>query len=355
MKKKIIVLALIVTLMSGCGSKIPKLSNGDEAVVTLKDGSMISANELYNELKDDYALEALVNMVDKKVLEDKYKDKKEEATKAAESTIKQLEEAYGDDLESAIQYYTNYNSKEAYKEYLYLNHLQSLAITDYCKDQITDKEINKYYKDEVVGDIKVSHILITAKVKDDMTDEEKTKAETEAKNKITSIINELKKTDSKKVAEKFAELAKKQSEDESTKDNGGSLGFINVDTLSSDYDELVKAAYKLKDGEFSTEVITTELGYHVILRVETKNKAPLEDVKDSIIEKLADQYLEKNQVANIKALQQVRKDYGVEFVDTDLKSQYAKYIQNTISSYEKSSNSDNSSDNTSNNSSNSSK
>ena len=181
MKKKIIVLALIVTLMSGCGSKIPKLSNGDEAVVTLKDGSMISANELYNELKDDYALEALVNMVDKKVLEDKYKDKKEEATKAAESTIKQLEEAYGDDLESAIQYYTNYNSKEAYKEYLYLNHLQSLAITDYCKDQITDKEINKYYKDEVVGDIKVSHILITAKVKDDMTDEEKTKAETEAK------------------------------------------------------------------------------------------------------------------------------------------------------------------------------
>ena len=355
MKKKIIVLALIVTLMSGCGSKIPKLSNGDEAVVTLKDGSMISANELYNELKDDYALEALVNMVDKKVLEDKYKDKKDEATKAAESTIKQLEEAYGDDLESAIQYYTNYNSKDAYKEYLYLNHLQKLAITDYCKDQITDKEINKYYKDEVVGDIKVSHILITAKVKDDMTDEEKTKAETEAKNKITSIINELKKTDSKKVAEKFAELAKKQSEDESTKDNGGSLGFINVDTLSSDYDELVKAAYKLKDWEFSTEVITTELGYHVILIVETKDKAHLEDVKDSIVEKLADQYLEKNQVANIKALQQVRKDYGVEFVDTDLKSQYAKYIQNTISSYEKSSNSDNSSNNTSANSNNSSK
>ena len=54
MKKKLIVLALCTLLISGCGSKIPKLSNGDEAVVTLKDGEMISANDLYNELKDDY-------------------------------------------------------------------------------------------------------------------------------------------------------------------------------------------------------------------------------------------------------------------------------------------------------------
>ena len=65
MKKKIIVLALIATLLSGCGSKIPTLSNGDEAVVTLKDGSMVSVNELYEAVKDDYALTALVNLVDK--------------------------------------------------------------------------------------------------------------------------------------------------------------------------------------------------------------------------------------------------------------------------------------------------
>ena len=72
MKKKIIVLALIATLLSGCGSKIPTLSNGDEAVVTLKDGSMISVNELYTAIKDDYALETMVTLVDKKILEDKY-------------------------------------------------------------------------------------------------------------------------------------------------------------------------------------------------------------------------------------------------------------------------------------------
>ena len=69
MKKKIVVLALIVLLMSGCGSKIATLSNGDEAVVTLKDGSMVSVNELYESVKDEYALMTLVNLVDQKILE----------------------------------------------------------------------------------------------------------------------------------------------------------------------------------------------------------------------------------------------------------------------------------------------
>ena len=84
MKKKIVVLALIVLLMSGCGSKIPTLSNGDEAVVTLKDGSMVSVNELYESVKDDYALKSLVNLVDKKILEKEYKKKVKDAKKYAE-------------------------------------------------------------------------------------------------------------------------------------------------------------------------------------------------------------------------------------------------------------------------------
>ncbi len=330
MKKKIVVLALIVLLMSGCGSKIPTLSNGDEAVVTLKDGSMVSVNELYEAVKDDYALLSLVNLVDKKVLEKEYKNKIEEAKKYAENNIAQLESYYGDQLVDAIKQNTDYTSIEGYQEYIYISYLQNLAIEDYCKDQITEKQIKKYYEKEIVGDIKVSHILITADVTDDMTDEEKKNAETEAKDKIDAIIAELKKTDKKEIAEKFAELAKEQSMDESTKENGGSLGFINKDTLSSEYDELVTAAYNLKDGKYSTKVITTELGYHVVLRTETKEKAALEDVKEDITETLASEYLAENSVAAVKALQEIRKDYELEIVDSELKSQYAAYMQNLL-------------------------
>ena len=146
MKKKIIVLALFVLLISGCGSKIPTLSNGDEAVVTLKKGSMmVSANELYQAVKGDYALETMVNLVDKKILEDKYKDKVEEAQKAADNTITEYESYYGDQLLSLIQQQTGYQTIESFKEYLYIKNLQQYAIDDYCKAQISDKEIKKYY------------------------------------------------------------------------------------------------------------------------------------------------------------------------------------------------------------------
>ena len=229
--------------------------------------------------------------------------------------------------------HTGYSSIEAYKDSLYVGYLQNLAIEDYAKTLIEEKEIEKYYKDEIVSDIKVSHILITANVTDDMTDEEKDTAEKEAKDKINSIIDELKKAEKGKVAEKFAELAKEHSMDETTKENGGSLGFINKETLSSEYDELVTAAYNLKDGKFSTKMITTELGYHVILRTETKEKAKLDDVKEDITETLAVEYLQKNQVSRAKALQELRKEYEVEIVDSELKSQYAKYMQGMLNYY----------------------
>ncbi len=334
MKKKIIVLALIVTLLSGCGGKIPTLSNGDEAVVTLKDGSMISVNELYDSVKNDYALTALVNLVDKKILEETYKDNLEEAEENADSTMTQLESYYGDNLLSLIKQQTGYQSLEAYRNYVYISYLRNLAIQDYSEDQITEKQIEKYYEDEIVGDIKVSHILITPDVTDDMTDEEKEEAENEAKEKAEALIDELNKTDEKDIADKFAELAKEQSQDETTKDNGGSLGFINKTTLSDDYDELVDAAYKLKDGEYSSKVVTTELGYHIILRTESKEKASLDEVRDQILEELGTEYLSKNQVAAVEALREIRKENDFEIVDSELKSQYATYIQNELAYYQ---------------------
>lgn len=331
MKKKLAVLALCVVLISGCGKKIPTLSNGDEAVVTLKDGKMISANDLYTKVKDEMALQALISMIDKNILEDKYGDKIDEANEYAESMIAQLESYYGDDLLNAIQYYTEYNTIEAYKESTYIGYLQNLAVEDYAKAQLKDKEIKKYYDNEIVGDIKINHILVVPEVTDDMTDDEKTKAEEDAKNEINSIIEELK--SSKDVNATFEKLAKEHSDDDSTKDSGGSLGYINKGTLGDSYAELEEAAFKLKDGEYSTSIITTENGYHVILRVDTKKKAPLDEIEDSIRETLSKDYITDNPECNITALQELRKDYNLEIIDSELSSQYAKYIQNALAKY----------------------
>lgn len=337
MKKKIVMLALSIVILSGCGKKIPTLSNGDEAVVELKDGVKISANDLYKDMKENYALQSLVNMIDKQILEEKYSDKQDEANDYADSTIEQLEQYYGDDLLNAIQYYTNFSTVEGYKASMYLTYLQNLAIEDYAKEQITEKEIKKYYKDEVVGDIKVNHILITPDVKDDATADDKTKAEEDAKKKVQEVIDKLKKASNKE--EEFEKLAKEYSMDETTKENGGALGYINKGTLGDTYKELESAAFKLKDGECSTDIITTELGYHVIIRLDTKEKDTLENLTDSIKETLAQEYMTKNPEVQVTALQELRKDYDLDIIDSDLKDQYAKYIQGLLAQYKESSSS----------------
>lgn len=336
MKKKIIILGACTMLLCGCG-KIPTLSNGDEAVVKFENGDMISVNELYQEIKDNYALQSLLQMIDKKILETEYKDEVESKKEVAESTVKAMKESYGEDqFLQMLQSYYGYSSIEAYQNAYYISALQNLAIVDYGKSLVTEKEMKKYYDESVFGDILVSHILITADTTSNMSTEDKTAAENKAKDQAKSLIDELKKSDNKK--EKFTQLAKEYSKDESTKENGGSLGYINIGTLGTSYDEIVKAANSLKDGEISTEVITTELGYHVILREEQKDKASYEDTEESIKTTLGEKKISADSTLSVTALTELRKKYGMDIVDSEIQKQYGNYISNTIANIEASKN-----------------
>lgn len=330
--QKVVALSLAsMTLLSGCGAKtIPTLENGDQAVVTFNENAKISVTDFYNQMKDKYGTEVILNMIDKMILEKKYADSTEEAHKNADSVMSQLETSYGDKLLSAIQTYTGYQTLDEYKDYVYLSYLQNKAAEDYAKDNIGEKDIKKYYNDEIKPDIKVSHILISVNYASDASDDDKTKAKNEAKAKAQEALDKLKAADKSKIADTFSELAKEYSNDDSSKDDGGSLGFINTDTLGSNYNNLVTEAYKLKDGEYSSNIVETELGYHLVYRTETKEKAKLEDVRDKIIDALVSDYLSKNQEAYIKSMQAVRKEYGMNIIDDDLNTNYTNYIQNSL-------------------------
>lgn len=330
--QKVVALSIAsMTLLSGCGAKtIPTLNDGSQAIVTFKDDVKISINDFYNKMKDRYGTEVILNMIDKMILEKKYANAIEDAKKNADSVMSQLEASYGDKLLSAIQTYTGYQTLDEYKDYVYLSYLQNKAAEDYAKENISEKEIKKYYNDEIKPDIKVSHILISVNYASDASDDDKTKAKNEAKAKVQEALDKLKAADKSKIAETFSELAKEYSNDDSSKDNGGNLGFINTDTLGSNYDKLVTEAYKLKDGEYSSNIVETELGYHLVYRTETKEKAKLDDVKDKIIDALVSDYLKENQEAYIKSMQAVRKEYGMDIVDDDLNTNYTNYIQNSL-------------------------
>ncbi len=336
MKKKLVALCAIMLLASGCG-KVPKLENGKEAIVSFKNGEKISVDDFYTKLKDGMGLNALITMIDTHILEEEFKDYVDTAKSNAEATINALVTQYDgkDKLLAAIQSQTNYQTIEAFQDYYYLSYMQSHAIEEYAKTKITDKEIEDYYKNKSIGDMEVSHILITSDVKDGAKDDEKKAAEEAAKKTVNEIIEKLNtaKKNKEDITETFTKLAKEYSKDDDTKNKGGALGKINYGTLSSSYDELIDAATKLKDGEYSTSVITTELGYHVILKTKSYEKDTLENLKESILKTLADKYIKDNSSSvGLNALQHYRKEYGMEIQDDEIKKQYSNYIQNALAS-----------------------
>ena len=328
MKKKLFLLISAGLLVAGCG-EIPQTKNGEDALITFKDGKKISVDEVYNKMKESYALQTIIPMIDQYILESEFPDDTKDAKEQASSTIKAYKEQFGGEeaLLQMVQQY-GYADIKAFENTMYISNLENLAIKEYAKTLVKDKDVEKYYKNDVYGDVEVKHILITPDVTDGMKDDEKTKAENASKKQIEDIIAELKKAKDPK--KKFEELAKKYSEDDDTKENGGDLGYINYGTLSSAYDELVDAALNLKDGKYSTKVITTELGYHVIYRVSQKDKAKLEDVKDDIITTLSEDLLEKDTTISGQALQHYRKKYGLEITDKDIQTKYANYVQSTL-------------------------
>ena len=241
MKKKVIfVLCFALLLVTGCG-KVPVLKNGEEVFVQINKKN-VSANDIYNELKDKYGKDVMIEVIDKILLEDKYKDS-DEITEYVDSQIDYFIQQYGDEgFVSALEQANM--TEDDLRDQIALDYRRTLAAKDYVKNTITDDEINEYYENEIRGDIKASHILIKPDVADDATDEEKEKAEEEAKKKAEEIITKLNN------GEKFEDLAKENSDDEGSAENGGDLGYFPKGQM---VDEFENAVVELEVDKYTKE------------------------------------------------------------------------------------------------------
>lgn len=329
LKKLLMVLIVILLLVTSCG-KIPKLENGQEAVATLKGGN-ISIDSLYEEMKNEYALSVLVDMVDRQILEGIYPADDDEQ-KYIDSRVDQLklsyEAYYSNDMtfEGFLYTYYSVQDEEMLRNIFSLNYKRDLANDDYIKKEvITDKEIDEYYEKNIYGSMKASHILFKANYEDGASDEDKEKAKNEAKTKAEEIIKQLNETDKDKVAEVFAQLAKDQSEDSSAS-NGGDLGWFESGDMVASFEDATK---KLAVDEYTKEPVESDYGYHVILKTGQKDKPSLEDSKDKILDALIDEKKEEDldNKLQTRALIALRKDYDLEIQDDELKRQYKSHVE----------------------------
>jgi peptidyl-prolyl cis-trans isomerase D len=151
-----------------------------------------------------------------------------------------------------------------------------------ARPQITDAEIQQYYDQNqsqysVDAQVKVRHILISVDPNAGAA------ADAAAKARAQGILDQLRRDNGKD----FADLAKKNSDDPGSKDQGGELGWIKHGVTVPQFDQV---AFAQKPGQIS-DLVKTQFGYHII-QTEDKQDAhikPLAEVKASIVDTLTKQ------------------------------------------------------------------
>lgn len=312
MKKKILLLATLTLLLTGCGQN-PKLKNGEEVLVELSDGTKYSVDEIWKEFKEDYAIDIILKKIDTKLLEEEFKDSKsdiDEYVKSMETNMRANYETE-EQLLNALQYY-GYSSLEDYLDMVRANRLRTLLTNEFAKSQVTDKEIEKYYKEEIVGDIEAVHILVTPSGTDKESD-------TKAKEKATEIINAIKKDIKSGTSAIDAFNKYKDDDDVKFEDLGRFTKGDNV----TEFDD---AAFALKTNQYTTSPIKTSYGYHVILKTKEYEKEKLDDMKDKIKTTLAEEKIENDSTMQAQALNDLRKKNNIKINDKDLERAYNKYM-----------------------------
>jgi peptidyl-prolyl cis-trans isomerase C len=144
---------------------------------------------------------------------------------------------------------------------------------DYAKkNPTTDAEIQAEYdkfKAQATGtEYRARHILV------------------EKEDDANALIKQI------KAGAKFEDLAKKNSKDPGSAENGGDLDFANP---SSYVPEFSSALTKLKKGEMTETPVKSQFGYHIIKLEDTREATfpPLAEVKPQIVQRLDQQKLAK--------------------------------------------------------------
>ena len=331
MKKlvKITASALAICIfVTGCGNNT-ELKDNNTVVKT--DEGKITADELYKNLRDKYGINVLIDMIDHQLFDEKYKTDETE-TETINAQIEQMKSQYNNNEEAfkaALTQYLGVEDEDELRDLLSLEYKRNLAIEDYVKKSISDDEIQKYYDDEVIGDIKVRHILIKPETTDDMSTEEKTEAEEKAKKEAEDLIKQL------DDGANFEELAKEYSDDTGSASDGGLIDYFNKD---DNMDEaFLNASIDLKKGKYTEEPVQSSFGYHIILKLDQKKKPKLDKVKNDIRETLAEEKLNEDAALRYNALIEIREEAGIKFNDDSLKKDYDELMQRLIDSVNSSS------------------
>lgn len=271
----------ILSLSIAAGVLALTACNSSEAVVE-SDAGDITKDELYDAMKDKYGQAVLQELLNEKVLGDKY----EVSDKELDKRFNEIKEQLGENFQMALLQY-GYEDEDAFKEAIKISMLEEKATLKTVK--VTEKDVKKYYDEKYKPEIKARHILVA-----DEATAKKVKEKLDA-------------------GEKFEDLAKEYSTDTGTAAKGGDLGWFGPGAMVAEFEE---AAYALNKNEISGPV-QTQNGFHIIQVTDKKKAEKFADVKDEMEYQLKLSKLDNESVK--RAMDKEMKDANVKIIDKDLK------------------------------------
>ena len=295
MKKWLIALAgvLMVFTLAGCGSK----------TVASTSGGKVTESEYYSSMKGTSSgKQVLQQMILNKVLEKDYG--KKVSDKAVTKQYNTYKSQYGTSFSTVLS--QNGLTTKTFKEQIRSNLLLKEAVKD--KAKVTDAALKKQWK-SYEPKVTVQHILVA---KSSTADD---------------VLKELKKDSSEA---NFTKLAKKYSTDSNSKSNGGKLSaFDNTNTSYSS--KFLTAAFKLKNGEYTTSAVKTSDGYEIIRMIKNPGKGKMSDHTADLKKQIYDNDMSDSTVLH-NVVAKVLKSGNVSIKDKDLKDILSSYLSTSSSS-----------------------
>lgn len=289
MKKWLIVLAgvLMSFTLAACGSKSVATTNGGK----------ITESAYYSSLKGTSSgKQVLQQMILNKVLEKQYGKKVKES--AVNKDFNKYKKQYGSSFNAVLQ--QNGMTASQLKDSIRSNLLLQQAVRDNTK--FTDAQLKAQFK-SYQPKVTVNQILVS----------KKSTAET--------VIKQL------KAGKSFSSLAKKYSTDTATKNKGGRISaFDNTNTsLDSNFK---KAAFKLKNGDYTKTPVKTQYGYQVIQMVNHPAKGTYKDHESELKTQLVDKRLADSDTLH-SVVSKVLKKGKVTIQDKDLQNVLSDYLSSS--------------------------
>ncbi|HFR3976911.1 TPA: peptidylprolyl isomerase PrsA [Streptococcus suis] len=249
-----VTLLATVTLAACSGS-------ADKDIISMK-GNTISVSEFYDQVKtNSQAQQVLLSMIISHVFEEAYGDKVSDTE--VNEAYEKMAAQYGDSFATALA--SAGLTTDTYKEQIRTNKLVEYAVKQAAEKELTDENYKAAYEAYTPE--------VTARI---------IKLDDEAKAKEILAAAQAEGAD-------FAQLAKDNSTDSATKENGGEIKFDSTSTTVPK--EVQTAVFALNAGQVGASVVTvvdmttyTTSYYVVKLEAKSEKSANWEDYKDKLKE-----------------------------------------------------------------------